>query len=700
MTLKFTTEQQAILDLPENHKTFLFGLSMRGKTTAGCYRLSKMLADGMDANNILILTPQRTLAESYYQVVNDPNLPSGGQVDVLTFGGLAQRLVSLFWPMFAGQAGFLNPQIRPSFLTLESAQYYLAQVVEPLFSDGYFENVNLDRNRILSQILDNLNKCAFTCIPYQSISSRLKSAWVGKPSQLSVYEQAQVCANLFRAFCYEHNLLDFSLQIEMFSQYLRTSPVVNQYMLQKYRHLIYDNIEEDTYIAQDTVLNWLPDLDSALLIYDQNSGYRSFLGADPQYGLTLKDQCDQKFEFNHELVISKDLVYLSDCLEKTILHQINKETLFENIQPAFRMLNYHYSPEMVEGVTSTINDLVQAGTPPAEIAVMAPFLSDTLRFSLFNSLEKKNIAVRTHRPSRSLRQEPAVQCLITWAKMAYPSLGFYVSPSDLRFALMQSIQDIDLVRAGLLARITFKDNKQAGEMTSFERINPDMQERITHLYGSAFERIRLWINQFREAPSGDLDIFFSRFFGELLSQPGFGFHKNYDAAASASLLIESTQKFRRDTWSINDNLQNPVKAYLMLVDEGLVGAQYVQNWQQQTEDAVFISPAYTFLMVNRPVSVQFWLDTGSIGWWERLLQPLTHPYVLSRYWPEESPWTDAMEYSNNQLNMARMVQGLIRRCRQQIFFVSTACNEQGDEQKGPLIQALQSLLRHTQGGMN
>ena len=35
-------------------------------------------------------------------------------------------------------------------------------------------------------------------------------------------------------------------------------------------------------------------------------------------------------------------------------------------------------------------------------------------------------------------------------------------------------------------------------------------------------------------------------------------------------------------------------------------------------------------MSNRPVDYQFWLDVGGRGWFERLYQPLTHPYVLSR----------------------------------------------------------------------
>ena len=74
-----------------------------------------------------------------------------------------------------------------------------------------------------------------------------------------------------------------------------------------------------------------------------------------------------------------------------------------------------------------------------------------------------------------------------------------------------------------------------------------------------------------------------------------------------------------------------------MVQDGVVAAQYVRSWQRQPEDAVLIAPAYTFLMSNRPVEHQFWLDVGATGWWERLYQPLTHPYVLSRRWEPGQP---------------------------------------------------------------
>jgi hypothetical protein len=125
----------------------------------------------------------------------------------------------------------------------------------------------------------------------------------------------------------------------------------------------------------------------------------------------------------------------------------------------------------------------------------------------------------------------------------------------------------------------------------------------------------------------------------------------------------------------------------------VVAAQYIRSWQLQPEDAVLLAPAYTFLMSNRPVDYQFWLNAGGRGWWERLYQPLTHPYVLSRHWSSNEVWTDADEFETRQEALHRLTLGLIRRCRRKIYLGLGELGEQGYEQQGPLLQAIQRVLR-------
>ncbi len=110
-----------------------------------------------------------------------------------------------------------------------------------------------------------------------------------------------------------------------------------------------------------------------------------------------------------------------------------------------------FFPQLLDAVVTGIENRVQSGAHPGDIAVLSPFVSDSLRFSLQTRLEKKGIKMTTHRPGRELRNEPAVRCLFTLAKLAYPQWKLKVTPLEFRAALMTAIDGMDLIRADLLA---------------------------------------------------------------------------------------------------------------------------------------------------------------------------------------------------------------------------------------------------------
>jgi len=693
MALSFTQQQNDLIHAPAAGCTLLQGPAGTGKTNASAARLQQMLLSGIPAEQILVLVPQRTLSAPYFAASRQPDLPPGGEVTIQTLGGLAQRMLDLFWPLVAGAAGFAHPDQPPVFLTMETAQYFLARIVNPLLEKGYFDSIAIDRNRLLGQIIDNLNKAAGVGFLHTSLAERLKAAWIGEPSQVRAYDEAQECAILFRDFCLQNNLLDFSLQLEVFRQHLWPSLLCRSYLTGHFRHLIYENIEEDIPVAHDLIYEWLPQFESALLILDSDGGFRAFLGADPQSAALLGSACETMITFEENHVSSSELQFFSGNLSAAL----NRETLAEpeeETEPMVSVRQFNFVPQMIEDVCQVIWTQVNAGTPPGEIVILAPFVSDSLRFSLLNRLEELGIPGRSHRPSRSLRDEPASACLLTLSRLAHPQWKLPVNKTQMRAALMQAIEGLDLVRASLLTDIVFKANR-AEPLTSFDIIKPEMQERITYRLGNRYEQLRQFLLDYRAGEPVELDVFLSRLFGSLLGQPGFAFHTNYDSAAVTARLIESVQKFRRVTGPLLTVEGRPLGLeYLSMVESGVLAAQYLQSWVEPEDDAVLIAPAYTFVMMNRPVEVQIWLDIGSLGWWQRLYQPLTHPIVLSRRWQPDAQWTDAHEYTSNQQALNRLTTGLLRRCRSRLFLRLSSINAQGDEQRGPLLQAIQTLLRH------
>jgi hypothetical protein len=598
-----------------------------------------------------------------------------------------------------------------------------------LLDEGFFSSVTLSPNRLYSQILDNLNKAAFVGFPSGEIGPRLKAAWHGETSQLRVYDDVQTCATLFRSYCLDHNLLDFSLQIEVFIHSLWPNTLCQDTLINQYRHLIVDNLEEDTPAAHDLLASWLPYFDSALLIYDQLAGYRRFLGADPTSALALKPLCTHTMGFTESFVPSPGLVSLGGSLGRALKRPPDATLSLSSVSGGSEDVLYfeaqRYYPQMLDWVANQIAHLVnEEGVLPGQIAVLSPFLTDALRFSLMDRLERLGIPARSHRPSRALRDEPATTCLLTLAALAHPEWGLKPGKYDVAYALLQAIEGLDLVRAQLLTEGVYRVRAGQVELGAFERISPNNQERITFRLGQRYDRLRQWLLAYHERPVEEVDVFFSRLFGEALSQPGFGFHANYGAGEVAANLVESARKFR---WAVASSETEVVSAdvarigppvesasepvvpasgtkplgleYLEMVRDGVVAAQYIRSWGSSPEDdideadSVLLSPAHTFLMGNRPVDVQFWLDVGSRGWFERLNQPLTHPYVLSRDWPVGQIWSDADEYEANQDALYRLILGLVHRCRRRIYLGLNELSEQGYEQKGALITALQRVLR-------
>ncbi len=857
--MELTSQQKALITAPLNSKIFLTAPAGFGKTTVGVERMRYLLRRGVYGESILLLTPQRTLQEPYREVIQSPEIGAGGEVTLATIGGLARRMVDLFWPLAVEPAGFAHPDRPPTFLTIETSQYYMAHIVRPLLDKGYFESITINRNRLYSQILDNLNKSAVIGFPHTQIGERLDKAWLGDPAQRRVYADAQDCANRFRAYCLENNLLDFSLQLEIFAKILWNEPLVRGYLTDTYRHLIYDNIEEDIPRAHDLLLDWLPDFDSALLIFDEGGGYRRFLGADPDSAWRLKNLCNTQTFLSESFVTSAGVQALSDSLarvinphspslglspkegEKKVLppsgegfrmgeereylrkpplpkglkararelrknatdpeeflwqflrrKQINNarfrrqhpykgyildfycrelklaieldgsghleeaqrahdeqrtkelnedgiqvlrfwnsdalnntETVLGEIWEAieetrssnsketqvlppsgegFRkgekgeaILFYadtRFYPELLDRLSDEIENLLENGIEPQEIVVLAPYLSDALRFSLMHRLEARGIPVRSHRPSRSLRDEPATQALLTLAELAHPQWGITPSEFDVAYALMQAIEGFDLIRANLLTRIVYR--ARGLNLSPFNGIKPEVQERITYVYGEKYAELREWLLAYREqADIPPFDHFLRKLFGEILSQPGFGFHRNLDSAQVAANLIESVKKFRRAMAVADTDSLALGREYIEMLSEGVISAQYLGAWRSEAENAVLVAPAYTFLMQNRAVAVQFWLNPGSEGWVERLFQPLTHPYVLSRSWDNADGhfWTDADEVLATRETLARLTTGLLRRCKSRLYLGLSELGESGFEQRGVLLKAFQRVLR-------
>ena len=709
MSIRLTKKQEEIVASPLDAKIFLSGAAGTGKTTVGVRRLRHLIDAGVPAHSILVLVPQKRLALPYFSEIRNPRRRAGAEVTIATLGSLSHQVVNLFWPLIAEQLSQHDPVRRPAFLSSELIQYLMFKLLDPeIERNDYFNSVTITRARLFSQLADNLNKSSLVGFPHTTIAERLKTALPGDQERLHIFDDAQTCANLFRDYCVEHRLLDFSLQVSLFANHLWRHEVSRSYLTRRYKHVIADNVEEDTPVTHELLQDWLPGCESALIIHDEEASYRRFLGADEASGEELAKRCNNLQSLEATRVMSPPVQALLAELREVMTDESESKPKAD-AREAFDFTPASHSrfhTQMVDWVADSVARLVHdEGVKQNQIVVLAPLLSDSLRFSLVSRLEERGIATYTLRPSRPLHAEPAVRALITLAKLAHPHWQIepehQVKKFDVVQMLLSVIADMDLARATLLSEIRFV----GGKLMPFNEItkNPEMRQRISEVFGERFDKLVAWLEAYKSAQAGapqTIDIFFSKLFGEVISQKGYGFHppakrakkESFDEARVIANLIDSSRAFRQTLNQIEPQTDSG-QEYARMVDAGILADQYEPREWKKTPDAVLIAPAYTFLLSNQPADYQFWLNIDSPAWTRRLQQPLTQPYVLSRQWPVGQIWTEVHEVKTSREILLRVVTGLLRRCRKKVFIGHSKFDERGNEREGELRVVFDLLLR-------
>lgn len=674
---------------------FVEGPPGSGKQARLLRHIADLIEDGGPPYSLLVFLPDRPARERLRHVLATVLRGRSGGLELHTYYSLAQRMVALFWPLIAPPAGFAYSSRPPTFLTYETAQHLMSRIVEPLLQQGYFEGLAIRRQRLLSQLLDNLNKAAINGFPHAEIGTRLSAAWSGDDDRRRSYRQAQTCADHFRQHCLDRNLLDVSLTIEAFHRHLVEDPVFWNYFTGRYRHLVVANVEETVPVAQDLIRRLLPVQETALLTHETGGGYRVFLGIDSVGARRLADACRQRETLPPPPDANAHLLAFALALGQR-WGQVKKGLLPGDPYAAVtrrHIIQGRYRSAMIAGVADEIGRLVAEGASPGDIAVVAPYADGVLRFVLRENFQQAKIPFRVLRSFESLREDPIARACLSMVVLAHPTWELPCPPADVAEALSLTVQGLDFVRATRLVGALYRETER--ELLPAEELSETNAEKIGHSLLERYEALHRWLAAYREQEPLPLDHFIRQFFGKILGQPGFMAATDMSYAYSVTRLVESTYRFRQVAPALGESAEAIGAAYWRMVYDGVVAAQYLldETYGAADEPAVtLVAPVYTFLLSGRRVRYQFWLDVGSISWWEPPYQPLTNPYVLSRNWPPGRPWSDEYDYHVRNEVLYRMVRGLCERCTEAVYLCSSELETSGELQDSPLMRAVMKVV--------
>lgn len=692
-----TPRQQAVVDA--SGSMFVMGPAGTGKTTALQQRLLSLLRQREPAYTFLLLVADRDQRLAYTRFIQEAAVGSYTDLKIGHYSSLAREMVILFWPLVAREAGFRSGFHPPTFLGYDLAQLMMWRITTPLLGQGAFAHVRLKPQQIVSQLLDTLSRAALNNLDVRQATERQVGAWVGDPDHLVSLEHAYEAAVLFRQHCQSHNLLDLSLTIDTFNRFVLGHPEFSRYFSERFRHLLVDNLEEQTPAGQLFISRLLPQTVTTALAYDEGGGYRRFLSADPLGAARLSATCRQVIRLESGFNGNPALRAINQTVEAFLNGQASwRDAPVEPLPPAvlkqgqtaiLQRINGRYRREMVFRLAQHLVRLIREDNIPAsEIAVIVPYMDGALQYSLVRAFKGAGVPMNLVRRRASPREEPRVRAWLTWTALAHPLWGVIPTEFDVAEALALSLPQLDPARAALLAQRLY--DMSTGSLRPAEELPARFRERVGEEALAHYELLRRWLTD-ASTTRPRLDHFLYQLFADLLSQPVFRPEPDLAGAAVCGWLVQTATRLCDAAESLG--LLTPAEigqAFLDSINQGLVTTQPPDTGDPPDPNGVIITTIYGFLLHARPVRIQVWLETAASGWWDIPRQPLSNAFVLAPSWNSEQGWTAIEEIDIRNQLLSRIVFGLTNRCRDGIILATSELDRRGQRQDGPLWRALET----------
>ncbi len=682
--VELTPTQQAAIAAEQT--SFLLGPAGTGKTAVLQNRLLRLLRDGEPAYTLLVIVAEPEQAASYLEAVHQSGLGPYADLKITSYNQMAMEMVKLFWPLVARPAGFERPYHPPTFLSYDLAQLLMWHIITPMLNDGAFADLRLRPQQIVSQLLDTLNRAALNSLSLEEAIERQIRTWAGEPERIRHLNEAATAARNFRATCLRDSLLDLSLAIEVFDTRLVQHPEFHKYFSERYRHLIVDNIEEQTPAGQNFVAELMHETVTTAAAYDAAGGYKRFLAADPLGANKFRSLSAYAFTFDESFNTSTPLTHLANLVENQLMS--TTKPFAEAQQAVLGTVNGRYRREMVVELTDALHELItQRSLHPSEIAIVAPYLDGALRYMLGNAFRDAGLPYYLLRRRSSPRDEPRVRAWLTWLALAHPDWHLPPSPFDVAEALTLSISGLDAARAELLTERLYQP--EANQLLPITELPERIASRVGTEFVGLFEEIRLWLAG--QDGRSSIDVFLHSLF-TLLSERRFQPEPDVAAAAVCDWLVQAATRLRQSAEAIG--LHSPAAighAFIDGINQGLVTANPPELGDPPDPNGIMISTIYGYLLAGSPVRVQVWLETAATGWWDIPNQPLSNAFVLAQSYDPDRAWTAIDDAQIKNQLLSRIVRGLAARCSDGILLATSDLDRRGVRQDGALWRALQSV---------
>ena len=359
---------------------------------------ARLLDSGVEASEILVLLLNSYKKNLFTQVVKN-NLKTAHYENpqIYTFGGLVYNTLINNWSVLEKSILSPAPVALPHLIGLEISQFFIKHAVKEVGFKDYNSKINL-----IHQIFRRYSLIVNNCLSDNDV--KMRSGFLNE----TFAQDAERAIDIYKKKTIDYRAFDNIRQLSIF-RYLYN----NTNCFKDIKYLIVDDADEIT-TAEHEFLKFLkPSLQGSYIGYDRHGSSRlGYLNTD----IKTVERLEKLFEDDKKI----NLDNLPDVY-------LNKE-----------YFSFSRRLEMIENVLDKVQELIDSGVEPSDIAIVTPVIDNSLKFSLGEKFISQNIGLQYFSGSEKLCDIPIIRDTLTLLNIA---LGEYQDVFKIR-SLISSLLKI------------------------------------------------------------------------------------------------------------------------------------------------------------------------------------------------------------------------------------------------------------------
>ncbi|MBL1209075.1 recombinase family protein [Geminocystis sp. GBBB08] len=667
------------MSILESPPIWIVGDSCCGKTTRLASLMVKWLETSSFLEKPLILCANGESKKTLIKILLSLNSNSY-QTKIKTPLALMMEDVILFYPLLCQQLNL--PSQLPIRLRPETEQELATQLWQSSLNVeliGIFGN----EYNCVRRILDFLQLATAEGISPEKIGDRLLESKIININKREIFiNLIQELILQWRKWCLEKGLLSYGLIYELYGLYLLPNNYYQSYLKDNYQAIFADDVDDYPAMMADLAKVFLTEKKTAVFTYNQNGKISLGLGADPQYLQELAKFCHQ------ESLVINQINSLRVKVETLILEIINQgytqQKIIDNVR---HIINDNSRGDLLNQTAEFIVKSIKSGEIQAdEIVIIAPGLDEIARYTIINYLKDHGIEVKPINEQRPLITSPLIRSTLTLLTLLYQGNGRLLEKEMItEMLVILSWENIDLVRGGLLVDYCYSPDINYPSLLTVQSF--PRWDRLTYQSLESYNQIREWIDKNREKINRGnnhllaiTDDILEHFFLKVDKL-------NYSQLATLREFRETAQHF----WEIQQRLKNHqindiLRQLIHLLRKGTISANplpmaIIPPLTAVEPKAVAMASVYQYRSLRTYHRWQFWLDVGS-NYWSQSGELLASPIFLKSWKPNSNAIGEELESENERI--IRIIQDLLARVTEKIFFCYSELDVKGNEQIGKL----------------